>query len=89
MTTKTTINIKNDQRDALLEKYPNITFTRLVEMGLEALLDTKSKETQSSSPHMGGEWNTLVADYNKLKTSYREFKDEVDNRLITLETRLK
>ena len=31
----------------------------------------------------------LIGDYNKLKTSYRQFKDDVDDRLTIIEARLK
>lgn len=77
-----TINYDRAKVDSLAEKYPGITFTKLVDMGLELLLldggdPTTLKHVQS-----------LILDYNRLKQSYREFKDDVDNRLIMLETRL-
>lgn len=78
-----TINYDRAKVDALAEKYPGITFTKLVDMGLELLL------LDSDDPTTLKHIQSLILDYNRLKQAYREFKDEVDNRLITLETRLK
>lgn len=83
MIVKTTLNINKQQREKLEAKYPDITFTRLVEMGLALLLVDPAE-----APSHNDQVKLLIQDYNKLKTSYRQFKDEVDNRLIILETRL-
>jgi hypothetical protein len=84
----TTLNINVELRTKLEAKYPDITFTRLVEMGMDLLLK-EDNTSETPTPQTNQEWNVLITDYNKLKKSYREFKDEVDNRLIALETRLK
>ena len=45
-----------------------------------------SKETETKIKFLRDQ---IDEEFNKLKKSYREYKDEVDNRFITLETRLK
>ena len=84
----TTLNINVELRTKLEAKHPEITFTRLVEMGMEKLLEDDPTEEPIAS-NQTDQLKLLIQDYNKLKKSYREFKDEVDNRLITLETHLK
>ena len=83
MKTKKLINVDQKVVDSLMDKYPDTSFTRLVEMGLGLLLSEVEDPTSIKNIQL------LIQDYNKLKTSYRQFKDEVDNRLIVLETRLK
>jgi uncharacterized membrane protein len=82
MKTKKLISVEQNVVNELMDKYPDKTFTDIVGMGLELLLEA---EDPNSIQHI----QTLVFEFNKLKKSYREYKDEVDNRLITLETRLK
>ncbi len=82
MKTKKLISVDQKVVNGLMDKYPDKTFTDIVSMGLELLLEA---EDPNSIQHI----QTLVFEFNKLKKSYREYKDEVDNRLITLETRLK
>jgi len=83
MKAKKLINVEQNTIDKLMEKYPDTTFTRLVDMGLDLLLSEVEDPTALKNIQ------SLVLDYNKLKKSYREFKDEVDNRLISIETKLK
>lgn len=77
-----TINFDKEKVDKLKDKYPDKTFTDIIGMGLELLLEAED-------PNDIKNIQTLILEFNKLKKSYREYKDEVDNRFITLETRLK
>jgi hypothetical protein len=87
MKVKKEIPVDQSIIDAVSKKYPGIPFTRWAEMAFREKLDNDNSD---NIPQNGNDQlRILIADYNKLKISYREFKDEVDNRLITLETRLK
>lgn len=77
-----TINFDKEKVELLKEKYPDKTFTDIIGMGLELLLETEDPKTINNI-------QTLIFEFNKLKKSYRDYKDEIDNRFITLETRLK
>lgn len=77
-----TINFDKEKVDKLKDKYPDKTFTDIIGMGLELLLEAED-------PNDIKNIQTLILEFNKLKKSYREYKDEVDNRFIALETRLK
>lgn len=77
-----TINFDKEKVELLKEKYPDKTFTDIIGMGLELLLETEDPKTINNI-------QTLILEFNKLKKSYRDYKDEIDNRFITLETRLK
>ena len=77
-----TINFDKEKVELLKEKYPDKTFTDIIGMGLELLLETEDPKTINNI-------QALILEINKLKKSYRDYKDEIDNRFITLETRLK
>jgi hypothetical protein len=84
MKTKKIINIDQEVVNKLMAKYPGVPFNKLVERSLDKLIG----EDPTEAPSHNDQVKLLIQDYNKLKTSYRQFKDEVDNRLIILETRL-
>ena len=77
-----TINLDKGKVELLKEKYPEKTFTDIINMGLELLLED---EDPSSIKNI----QALILEFNKLKKSYREYKDEVDNRFTSLEAFLK
>jgi hypothetical protein len=79
MVTKTTLNINKQLREKVEEKYPDKTFTSIVEMGLELLL--LEVEDPTSKTHI----QSLVQDYNKLKKAFIEFRNEARERLDKLE----
>lgn len=85
MKTKKLININQVVVDELVTKYPGIPFNKLVERALDKLLGEDPTEAPTTENE---QLKLLIQDYNKLKTSYRQFKDEIDNRIIILETRL-
>lgn len=82
MKTKKLINVDQKVVNELMDKYPGKTFTDIVGMGLELLMEAEDPNTIQTV-------QSLILEFNKLKKSYREYKDEVDNRFIILETRLK
>jgi hypothetical protein len=82
-TIQKTINYNKRKVELLEAKYPEMTFTKIMDM----LMDLGLAEVED--PNSIKYIQTLILDYNKLKISYREFKDEIDNRLIAIETRLK
>jgi hypothetical protein len=79
MVIKTTLNINKQLREKVEEKYPDKTFTSIVEMGLELLL--LEVEDPTSKTHI----QSLVQDYNKLKKAFIEFRNEARERLDKLE----
>ena len=83
MKTKKLINVDQKVVDKLLDKYPGVSFTKLMEMGMDLLL------LEMEDPFALKHVQSLILGYNQHKQSYREFKDETDNRLIALETKLK
>jgi hypothetical protein len=78
MITKTTLNINKQLREKVEGKYPDKTFTSIVEMGLELLL--LEVEDPTSKTHI----QSLVQDYNKFKKAFIEFRNETKERLDKL-----
>lgn len=85
MVTKS-FNIDKDVLDNLMGLYPGATFTNVMLDLIEHKINNAKVPTNANVTE---QLKLLIGDYNKLKTSYRQFKDDVDDRLTIIEARLK